>query len=192
MVGRPDGRWGERPVAWLVALGAFGALFCFPIVQSCLQTIWQLKVPAFVAGLEWAMAELLEEILTAAGIDLAGSGLQIGQLKGYPGTWVERRDGSFAKVGAVGVHVRRFVSLHGLALNLNPEPWGFDWIVPCGLEGVETTSAARLIAELGGDLRGLPTVGAAGARLAELLPSCWRAEEGQGPLCLGSEPSRTR
>ncbi len=166
-----------------------GQLVAYPVVAL---RRWQLKVPSFVAGLEWAMAELLEEILSAAGVDLGASGLQIGQIKGYPGTWVERRDGTFAKVGAVGVHVRRFVSLHGLALNLNPEPWGFDWIVPCGLEGVETTSAARLIAELGGDLRALPTVDAAGTRLAELLPSCWRAEEGQGPLCLGTEPSRTR
>jgi len=166
-----------------------GQLVAYPVVAL---RRWQLKVPAFVAGLEWAMAQLLEEILRDAQVDLPNSGLQIGQLKGYPGTWVERGNGTRAKVGAVGVHVRRFVSLHGLALNLNPEPWGFDWIVPCGLENVETTSAARLIEEMGGDLGALPTVDAAGTRLAALLPSCWRAEPGQGPLCLGSSLSSTR
>jgi len=159
-----------------------GQLVAYPVVAL---RRWDLKVPAFVAGLEWAMALLLERILVRAGIDLPSAGLRIGQLRGFPGTWVERRDGSYAKVGAVGVHVRRFVSLHGMALNLSPEPWGFQWIVPCGLEDVETTSAARLIDEFGGSPAALPSVARAGVELAELLPGCWSPAAGQGPLCLG-------
>jgi lipoate-protein ligase B len=167
-----------------------GQLVAYPIVSL---RRWQLKVPAFVAGLEWAMAQLLEGILDDAGIDREARGLRVGQLRGYPGTWVQRADGSVAKVGAVGIHVRRFVSLHGLAFNLDPDPWGFEWIVPCGLEGVETTSAALLIAELGGKLGTLPSVSAAAERLALLLPSCWQPlEEHQGPVCLGSSPRLTR
>ncbi len=166
-----------------------GQLVAYPIVSL---RRWQLKVPAFVAGLEWAMAILLEEILCEAGVAPSVSGLRIGQVKGYPGTWVQRRDSSLAKVGAVGVHIHRSVSLHGLAFNLDPEPWGFDWIVPCGLEGVETTSAARLIAEFGGNPTALPLVAEAADRLALLLPACWQNEEGQGPLCLGSSLGMTR
>jgi len=99
---------------------------------------------------------------------------------------VERSDGTRAKVGAVGVHVRRFVSLHGLALNLRPDPWGFQWIIPCGLQAVETTSVARLVEELGGDAGGLPQTAEVGAELAGLLPGCWCPAAGQGPVCLSA------
>ena len=160
-----------------------GQLVAYPVVAL---RRWKLRVPAFVAGLEWAMTILLERILSRSGIDRHSVGLRIGQRPGFPGTWVERSDGSHAKVGAVGVHVRRFVSLHGLALNLNPEPWGFQWIVPCGLQDVETTSAARLIDEFGGDATALPSVQQAGEELADLLPRCWHPASGQGPICLAS------
>jgi lipoate-protein ligase B len=163
-----------------------GQLVAYPVVALRRR---QLKVPAFVAGLEWAMAQLLERMLVRCGVDPAALGLRIGQLRGFPGTWVERADGTHAKVGAVGVHVRRFVSSHGMALNLRPEPWGFQWIVPCGLEHIETTSAARLVAEFGADAGALPTVEAAGAELAELLPACWSPQPGQGAVCLSAPGS---
>ena len=163
-----------------------GQLVAYPVVALRRR---QLKVPAFVAGLEWAMAQLLERVLARCSVDPAALGLRIGQLRGFPGTWVERADGTQAKVGAVGVHVRRFVSLHGMALNLRPEPWGFQWIVPCGLENIETTSAARLVTEFGGDTGALPTVEAAGVELAQLLPACWSPPSGQGAVCLSASGS---
>ena len=60
--------------------------------------------------------------------------------------------------------------MHGLALNLDPDPWGFEWIVPCGLAGEETSSLARLAAELGGDPAAVPGVTRAGLWLMEELP----------------------
>ena len=55
-----------------------------------------------------------------------------------PGAWVEQR-----KVGAVGIGVRRGVSLHGFALNINPDLQAYTHIVPCGLVGVGVTSLQK-------------------------------------------------
>jgi len=54
------------------------------------------------------------------------------------GIWVGRR-----KLGSVGIAVRRGVSFHGFALNVNTALEPFEWINPCGLEGVTVTSMAR-------------------------------------------------
>ncbi len=134
-----------------------GQLVAYPIVRL---KGWGLDVPAFVAGLELGMAG----IATAALPTDAG---RVGRRCGYPGLWIERPSG-LEKLGAVGVHVRRFVSLHGLALNLDPDPWGFDHIVPCGLREPVTS-----IARLGGQV---PSVEEAADRLADLLPAAWRGE----------------
>jgi lipoyl(octanoyl) transferase len=48
-----------------------------------------------------------------------------------------------AKIAALGLHVRRGVTMHGFALNLDPDLRAFDWIVPCGIAGAQTTSLAR-------------------------------------------------
>tara|TARA_Y100001968_G_scaffold224707_1_gene207402 strand:- start:1913 stop:2695 length:783 start_codon:yes stop_codon:yes gene_type:complete len=166
-----------------------GQLVAYPLLA--LQR-WGLRVPDFVAGLEWAMALLAEEMLVAAAVHPEIVGLQLGQLPGQPGTWVLKPNGQLAKLGAVGVHVHRFVSLHGLALNIAPDPWGFDWIVPCGLQDVETTSLLRLVHEFGGQPSKLPDLELAAQRLAELLPSCWQSLPAQGPLCLGERSCSTR
>jgi lipoate-protein ligase B len=89
-----------------------------------------LDVPTFVAHLEGTMADVA--------IDL---GLAAGRRQGYPGVWVGR-----AKIGAVGVHLRRLISIHGFALNLDPDLDAYRLIVPCGLlpaDG-EISSVARL------------------------------------------------
>ena len=46
------------------------------------------------------------------------------------------------KLGSVGIAIRRGVSFHGLALNVNPDMAPFGWINPCGLTGVQMTSLA--------------------------------------------------
>lgn len=61
------------------------------------------------------------------------------------GVWVRRGDGEPAKVCAMGVRVRRWVSLHGLALNVTTDLRGFGVIVPCGLAGRPVTSVAELL-----------------------------------------------
>jgi lipoyl(octanoyl) transferase len=52
-----------------------------------------------------------------------------------------------AKVASIGVRVRRWVTLHGVSLNVAPELEHFSGIVPCGLKGVSVTSLAALGAE---------------------------------------------
>jgi lipoyl(octanoyl) transferase len=65
----------------------------------------------------------------------------------------ERRPGAVgifvggAKIASIGVRVRRWVSLHGVSLNVAPELEHFSGIVPCGLDDVPVTSLAKLGAE---------------------------------------------
>lgn len=66
-------------------------------------------------------------------------GVRAQRRTGFPGAWAER-----GKLGAVGIHVNGWVTLHGLALNVDLHPNGFDLIVPCGLAGVRTVSIAEL------------------------------------------------
>ncbi|MEA3034701.1 MAG: lipoyl(octanoyl) transferase [Sphingomonadales bacterium] len=58
---------------------------------------------------------------------------------GRIGIWVER-GGTEAKVGAIGVRVRRWVTLHGFSVNLAPELSHFSGIVPCGIADHPVTS----------------------------------------------------
>jgi len=155
-----------------------GQLVAYPIVGLRAR---RLKVTGLVRALEAAMAEVVRGALVDAGVDPDAAGLELGRLEGFPGCWAFRPDGSRAKLGAVGVHIRRGVSLHGLALNLDPEPWGFDRIVPCGLAD-EVTSLARLTAELGGERAGVPTLAEAAARLADALPAAWSAHQDRGSI----------
>lgn len=86
------------------------------------------------------VAELVER-LEGAMIDLAAEhGVRAGRLEGKRGVFVGRD-----KLGAVGIHVGRGVTTHGLALNLDPDLAGFDLIVPCGLRENGVTSLARLL-----------------------------------------------
>jgi len=52
-----------------------------------------------------------------------------------------------AKIASIGVRVRRWVSLHGVSLNVDPALEHFSGIVPCGLKDLEVTSLAALGAE---------------------------------------------
>ncbi len=59
------------------------------------------------------------------------------------GIWVHY-EGREAKVGAIGVRVRRWVSMHGFAVNLDPDLSHFSGIVPCGIAEYPVTSLAQL------------------------------------------------
>jgi len=54
---------------------------------------------------------------------------------GLTGVWVGER-----KIGSIGVHVSRGVTMHGLAVNVDCDLQPFEWIVPCGIDGVRMTS----------------------------------------------------
>jgi lipoyl(octanoyl) transferase len=62
-----------------------------------------------------------------------------------PGVWVPD-EGKLAKICAVGVRIRRGVSMHGIALNVATDLRYFDLIVPCGLIGRTVTSLQKLLA----------------------------------------------
>ena len=59
------------------------------------------------------------------------------------GIWVDHR-GTQAKIGAIGVRVRRWVTMHGFSVNMNPELSHFSGIVPCGIADFPVTSLGEM------------------------------------------------
>jgi len=78
----------------------------------------------------------LEEWVIAALGDL---GLAAWRAPGRIGIWVDR-NGTEAKIGAIGVRVRRWVTMHGFAVNLDPKLSHFSGIIPCGIADFPVTS----------------------------------------------------
>ena len=64
--------------------------------------------------------------------------------QGRVGIWVEREAGRGDKIAAIGVRVRRWVTYHGVALNVSPDLAHYDGIVPCGIREHGVTSLADL------------------------------------------------
>lgn len=90
-------------------------------------------VRAFVCQLErWLIATL------------ADLGVEGFTRPGRVGVWVHTPDGQEAKIAALGVRVRRWVSYHGIALNVAPNLSHFSGIVPCGIQDYGVTSLAAL------------------------------------------------
>jgi len=112
-----------------------------------------LGVNEYVRGLEAVGVELL-----------AGFGVTAQRRKGYPGLWVGER-----KIGSIGVQIKRGVTMHGMAINVNNDLAIFDAIVPCGIEGVVMTSVRM---ETGRDAN----LGEVKGRLADLAVRCWCGE----------------
>lgn len=88
-----------------------------------------LDLRRYVHGLEQAVINLLR-----------GYGIEAGRVVGLPGVWVGNR-----KIAALGIAVRRGVTLHGVSLNVQPDLGHFDWITPCGLDGYGVTSMAAYL-----------------------------------------------
>jgi lipoyl(octanoyl) transferase len=89
-------------------------------------------VRGFVAGLEeWLIA-------TLASLMVKGE-----RREDRVGVWV-RNSGREAKIAAIGIRVRRWVSFHGISLNVNPDLTHFDGIVPCGVKEHGVTSLVDL------------------------------------------------
>lgn len=104
-----------------------GQLVAYPIIDLKPD---RKDVRKYVASLEETM------IRTCADFGLAA-----GRVEGLNGAWIGER-----KVGAVGVRISRWVTMHGLALNVNSDLRQFEMIVPCGIQDKGVTS---LSAELG-------------------------------------------
>lgn len=103
-----------------------GQLVVYPIIHLSRR---HLKVVEFVSGLEQAMIRTAGHWNIDAGSDPANRGV-----------WLEGD-----KLGSIGITVRRGVSFHGLALNINTDMEPFDWINPCGLNQVRMTSFERYL-----------------------------------------------
>jgi lipoate-protein ligase B len=74
--------------------------------------------------------------LEAIGIELlSGFGINAGRREGYPGLWLGEK-----KIGSIGVRVKKWVTFHGMAVNISNDLSIFETIVPCGLQGVRITS----------------------------------------------------
>ncbi|HSK92439.1 MAG TPA: lipoyl(octanoyl) transferase LipB [Candidatus Angelobacter sp.] len=101
-----------------------GQIVAYPIVELH----DPLDLRRYVRTLEDAI------IATAAAFEVAGD-----RLTGHPGIWV---DGE-RKLAAIGVRVRRGVTTHGLALNVNTDLRWFDEMIPCGIPDKTVTSLAR-------------------------------------------------
>ncbi len=92
-------------------------------------------VGRLVRGLEEAM------IRTAADF-----GVVADRLKGAPGIWVETPRGP-EKLGAIGLHLSRWISTHGIAFNVAPNLDHFKWITPCGFTDKGVCSLASLLGD---------------------------------------------
>jgi lipoyl(octanoyl) transferase len=75
---------------------------------------------------------------------LARLGVRGERRAGRIGIWVEMAPGQEAKIAAIGVRVRRWVSFHGVAINLRPDLAHFHGIVPCGISEHGVTSLHAL------------------------------------------------
>lgn len=79
-----------------------------------------------------AHARRLEQVLIDV---LASYGIEATRKKEYPGVWTAR-----GKIGALGLRVSRWVTLHGVSLNVSPEMAHFSLIIPCGIREHGVTS----------------------------------------------------
>ena len=75
---------------------------------------------------------------------LADFGIESWRAPGRIGIWTRDIDGREAKIGAIGVRIRRWVTMHGFSVNLSPDMSHFGGIVPCGIEEFGVTSLERL------------------------------------------------
>ena len=90
--------------------------------------------------------ELLEEVVIRT---LSGYGIVAGRLPGASGVWIEPGTAQERKICAVDTRSSRYVTMHGIALNVNTDLSGFSLINPCGFTDKGVTSLAR---ELGQSL----------------------------------------
>lgn len=86
---------------------------------------------AYVSGLEQVLIDVLARV-----------GLEGGRLAGHTGVWVEPDGDRPRKIAAIGVRLSRARTMHGFALNVDPDLAWFDRIVPCGIADRGVTSIA--------------------------------------------------
>ena len=95
----------------------------------------------FRPDINWYMSTLEEAVIRT----LAEYGLRAGRIAGLTGVWLDWETGAPnpRKICALGVKCSRWVTLHGFALNINPDLTYFNHIVPCGITDKAVTSLAH-------------------------------------------------
>lgn len=68
--------------------------------------------------------------------------------KGRVGIWVTDENGCEKKIAALGIKIKKWVSYHGIAINVSPDLTGFNNIVPCGIKEFGVTSMAEILGEI--------------------------------------------
>lgn len=109
-----------------------GQLVAYPIVDL---NALKLNLHSYMRTLEEVV------IRTLASFRVTGE-----RAPGMTGVWVRTAQGQ-AKIAAMGVRVRQWISMHGLALNVAPDLAHFQLIVPCGLHGQRVTSMRELLGD---------------------------------------------
>jgi len=71
--------------------------------------------------------------------------IKAGRVDGLTGVWINQESGSPKKICAMGVKTSRWVTMHGLALNVNTDLKYFKNIIPCGIQGKDVTSIHKEI-----------------------------------------------
>ncbi|QKK09243.1 MAG: lipoyl(octanoyl) transferase LipB [Planctomycetota bacterium] len=148
--GQPAGRRGDprgsrrrgradRPGGDITYHGP-GQLVAYPILDL---NVLMLRLHDYMRLLEQSVIDTL-----------AGFGVEGQRDPEATGVWVELAryqpaapEGRLAKIAAMGVRVRRWVSMHGLSLNVDPDPAHFRLIVPCGLAGRPVTTLRALLGD---------------------------------------------
>jgi lipoyl(octanoyl) transferase len=100
-------------------------------------------------------------------------GLDAGRIARWPGVWLGADGRDPRKIAAIGVHIARWITTHGFALNVGPALEDFELIVPCGIAEAGVTSMAR-------ELGSAPEVSAVETALAEAYASTWESELEEG------------
>jgi lipoate-protein ligase B len=109
-----------------------GQLVCYPILDL---TRHGQDVKRYCRDLEEAL------ILT-----MAAFGVEATRIEGLTGVWLDRPP---RKIASIGIHLTRWVSTHGYALNVDLDPAPFtQWITACGLDGYMFTSMAHELGRL--------------------------------------------
>lgn len=110
-----------------------GQIVMYPIVRI---KDHRLSVSGYVRRLLQIVIDTLIRFEISARIDDSGIGV-----------WTDLPNGRVGKVAALGVRIRRGVSLHGIALNVETDLSFFDFIVPCGIADKPVTSLQQLIGD---------------------------------------------
>ena len=163
-----------------ITLHAPGQLVCYPIVDLSPD---RKDVRRYVRDL----TEVMRRVVQAHGVDS-------GRVEQHIGLWANRDSVSryrgleserdLVKLGAVGVRISRWVTMHGFALNLNPDMRLFSLIVPCGIAEYGVGSLAELLD------RPAPSVASCAAEAFAALSSVLDADPEASTFTTGEPPLR--